>query len=665
MGSTTPDDGAGSRPARPPAPPTGTLTFLFSDIEGSTRRWESKTEPMQRALVRHEEIMRGAIARHDGYVFKTVGDAFCSAFARAHDALHAALEAQAEHIKEDFSAVDGLRVRIGLHSGYSHERDSDYFGPAVNRVARLMSIGHGGQVLLSNAVYELVQGDTSVEVSFTDLGLQQLKDLARPERVWQAAAPGMPTEFPALQSLDAFPNNLPGQVTSFHGREEDVRELSTLLKQHRLVTLLGTGGVGKTRLAAQVGADLVDRYSDGVWIADFSSIGDPQSVPSVVAPVLGVSQAQGRLADDSIAHALRGKQLMVILDGCEHVVEAVASLADTICRGTTHVSVLATSRQPLGISGEKILRVSSLTVPPRSADLSPEAALQYGAVALFADRAALVDDSFQLNQHNTPIVADICRRLDGIALAIELAAARVKVMSVASLAQRLDERFKLLTGGSRTALPRQKTLAALIGWSYDLLLEPEQKMFDRLSIFAGSFTLDAATRVCTGDGLDDEDMLELLCSLADKSLIVVDIGEDAERYHLLESTRQYGLEKLSGKGQRARLERRYADHYAAVAAGLERGLEKTELGAWLDAVGRELENVRAVLEWSLGQGNDAELGASLAASLEMFWWHGGVEAEGRRWIETALEKVDASASPELRAALERARARLMSRLLFS
>ncbi|MDQ6766526.1 MAG: adenylate/guanylate cyclase domain-containing protein [Candidatus Eremiobacteraeota bacterium] len=645
--------------------PTGTLTFLFSDIEGSTRRWELHRESMKAAISRHEELMRTAISQYHGYVFKTVGDEFCCAFSTAHEALRAALDAQQALADEDFSAVDGLRVRMGVHTGNAQERDGDYFGPAVNRVARLMSVGHGGQVLLSGATYELVRDDAPPGTAFTDLGLHGFKDLAQPERVWQAVAGGLHVDFPPLRSLDTFPNNLPMQVTSFHGREKDVEVLKEELTAHRLITLLGPGGVGKTRLAVQVGADLLDRFRDGVWIGDLAPIRDPQSVCSVVAKSLGMSQPQGALSDDAIAQWLRHKQLLLILDDCEHVIDTIAALVDAVHRSCPDVRLLATSRQALGVGGEKVVPLASLAVPEQPHDLAPDQAIQFGAVALFVDRALFVDQSFRLDDRNAAMVAEICRRLDGIPLAIELAAARVKVMSIATLAQRLDERFKILTAGSRTALPRQKTLSALIDWSYDLLTQPERALFNRVAIFAGSFTLDAATQVCAGDGIDEADTLDLLCSLADKSLVVVDTRREQERYRLLESTRQYGLEKLTASGERDRLERRYAEYYLGVAQDNEKSNSALSLSEWLAAVERDLANFRAVLEWALGKSRDATLGSSLAAALEMFWWHGGVEAEGRRWINAALNQIDRDAQPDLVARLTQALGLLTSRMLFS
>lgn len=645
--------------------PTGTVTFLFSDIQGSTERWEAHRDAMKAAVTRHEKVVRAAISLHDGYIFKTVGDAFCSAFATAPKALAAALDAQRGLNAEDFSAVHGLRVRMGLHTGYAEERDADYFGPAVNRVARLTSIGHGGQVLLSSATHELVQNEASQDTSFTDLGLHRLKDLAQPEHVWQVTVKGLPFDFPPLKSLDTLPNNLPVQVTSFRGREQDLEDLKAHLAEHRLVTLLGAGGVGKTRLATQLGAEVLDRFSDGVWIADLAPITDSDLVPNVVAKALGASQAQGRLADASMTQSLKGKQLLIILDNCEHVLEAAAALADAIHRTCPNVRILTTSRQTLGVSGEKVLRLASLAVPDKTANLDATATLRFGAVALFADRASLVDQSFRLGDDNAQIVAGICRRLDGIPLAIELAAARAKVLSLSNLARRLDERFKILTGGSRTALPRQKTLTALIDWSYDLLSPDERVLFNRVAVFAGSFTLDAAAFTCGGDGIDESDVLELICSLADKSLVVVDTSGKQERYRVLETTRQYALEKLAASGERERVACRHANFFRGVAQMAEKSFGAMPLSGWLAILEPELENFRATLEWTLGKGQLAALGGAVASALEMFWWHGGLEAEGIRWIRAALRQIDESENADVVVRLRRALALLTSRVLYS
>lgn len=640
--------------------PTGTVTFLFTDIEGSTQRWEQHAEAMKAAVARHEQLVTAAIEQHGGYVFKMMGDAFCAAFPTAPQALGAASDAQLGLAKEDFSSVDGVRVRMGLHTGYADERNGDYFGPAVNRAARLMSIGHGGQVLLSGSSRELAHNDLPGGVSLLDLGSHRLKDLTEPEQVWQLIIPGLPAEFPPLKSLDTVPNNLPIQPTSFRGREHDLEEVESLLDQHKLLTLFGSGGVGKTRLALQVGAEVLEFYPDGVWLADFASITEPELVSSVIAKELGMAQVEGRRVDESIPQWLKRKKLLLILDNCEHVLEAVAAIADAIIRSCPDVRMLATSRQALGISGERVLRLASLDVPDKIDDLTTAAAIHFGAVALFVDRAVFVDRSFALTDDTAPIVAEICRRLDGIPLAIELAAARVKVLSIPNLAQRLNERFKILTGGSRSALPRQKTLSALIDWSYDLLTPPEQMLFMRAAIFAGGFSLDAATEVCSGEGLDEIDILDLLSSLTDKSLIVADTGGAQERYHLLETTRAYALDKLTAADQRERLARRHGEYFRnqALEADKQFGIGSTL--ARLAGLELELDNYRAVLEWAFSDGHDVSLGGAVAGALSELWSGVGLAVEGRYWIERAQADLNEIAHPQVAARLWHTLAHLSS-----
>src|SRR5579872_4057256 len=632
-------------PQRVAALPTGTVTFLFSDIEGSTQRWEQHREAMKAAVARHEQLMSAAIKQHGGYVFKTVGDAFCVAFPTAPDAVRAALDAQLSLAKEDFASIDGLRVRMGLHTGYAEERNADYFGPAVNRVARLMSIGHGGQMLLSGVTRDLAHSDLPKGVTVLDLGSHRLKDLTEPEQVWQLTIEGLPTEFPSLKSLDTLPNNLPMQVTSFRGRDHDLEEVKKLLAEQRLLTLVGAGGIGKTRLAVQVGADLLDHYPDGVWLCDFAPITDPELVSSVIAKEIGMTQVEGRRVDESIPQWLKRKTLLLILDNCEHVLGPVAVLVDAIHRNCPQVRILATSRQALGIAGERVLRLASLDVPHKIADLTPAAVMEFGAVALFVDRAVFVDRSFALTEDTAPIVADICRRLDGIPLAIELAAARVKILSIPNLAQRLNERFKILTGGSRTALPRQKTLGALIDWSYDLLTPQEQTLFNRVGIFAGGFSLDAAITVCAGEGLDEIDILDVVSSLADKSLVSADTTKSKARYRLLESTRAYALEKLAVTNERESIHRRHAEHFRDRAKAFAKSFGQGSTAAWLADVESELDNSRAALEWALTQHHAPILGAEIVAGLAQFWFRGGLSSEGNYWVESARAQVDAREHP--------------------
>lgn len=620
--------------------PSGMVAFLFTDIEGSTQRWERHHDAMDVAVKRHDAVVRGAIESHDGHVFKTVGDAFCSAFARVSDAVRAAIDIQRGLASEDFAAVQGVHVRAGLHIGEASERDGDYFGPAVNRVARLMSIGHGGQVLLSGNTREVANANLPAGTSLIDLGLRRLKDLTEPEHVWQLSIEGLPREFPPLASLDARPNNLPLQVSRLIGRESDIDDAKSLLAEHRLVTLLGAGGVGKTRLALQASADQIDHYTDGVWFADLAPIRDPELVSSVVAQALNMTQKQDRRVDDALLDWLKRKQLLLILDNCEHLVETVARLADGIVRSCPNVRVLATSRQALNIDGEVILRLPSLGVPEKVDGMRAADALQYGAIALFVERAAAADRRFVLSDDNASIVADISRRLDGIPLAIELAAARVKVLSIPNIARRLDDRFKILTGGSRTALPRQKTLTALIGWSYDLLSTQEQMLLARVAIFAGGFGLDAATAVCGGEGIDATSVLDLLSSLADKSLVVADTSGEQERYRLLESTRAFALEKLTAANDRERLTRSHALYFRELAQAADEGFFASPNTAWLSHAELELDNYRAALAWAVTDGKDVPLGAAIAAGLDRLWSLGGLMVEGRYWMALAQAGLD-------------------------
>ena len=639
--------------------PTGTVTFLFSDIEGSTHRWEQYPAAMAEAVARHDVLVRFEIERHGGFVFKTVGDAFCTAFRSPVQALRAALACQQRMHAEDFSAVGGLRVRMGVHVGIAVERDSDYYGPTLNRVARLMSIGHGGQVLVSDAVRGSVANGLPADTSLVDLGLRRLKDLMQPEHVWQVSGGGLPSDFPPLTSLDARPNNLPVQRTALLGREHDLAFVKGLVSAHRLVTVSGAGGVGKTRLALQVGADLIDRYERGVWFADLSSTSDDALAPSVIAQALDVSQS-GDSIESSLLQALKNRKLLLILDNCEHLLDAVAPLVDAILESCPNVHILATSRQSLSVAGEYLHRLPSLSVPGASSIATADEARSHGATALFVERAMAADSRFALSDDTAPIVADICRRLDGIPLAIELAAARIKVLSLPNLAKRLDERFKVLTGGRRTALPRQKTLSALIEWSYGLLDVRERTLFDRLGVFAGGFTLDAAAAVCSGGSVAEADVLDLLSSLTDKSLILAETGGDSERYRLLESTRAYAIERLSDTGDHGTFARRHAEFYRDFANAAKAEHRGRPAESWLDRQEPETDNLRSALTWSLRYGNDLVLGAAIAGSGVRLWQAMGLSAEARKWATLALERLPKAAPPDLQADLLLAHALLGS-----
>jgi predicted ATPase/class 3 adenylate cyclase len=636
---------------------SGTLTFLFTDIEGSTQRWGLDRDAMAVALGRHDALMRDAIAAHGGEVFKTVGDAFCAAFSTAPAAVAAAIDAQRALAAEDFSAVGGAFVRMALHTGTAQERDRDYFGPTVNRVARLLAIGHGEQVLISGATAELLQGEMPPETSLLDLGAQRLKDLARAERAYQLVAPGLRESFPPLRSLDALPNNLPLQLTSFVGRDEDVHAIKTLLRDARLVTLVGSGGAGKTRCAIQVGAELLDAFGAGVWLIELAGISDSSLVSSAIAQTLSVRESHNAPLLETLLASLKQRQALLILDNCENVIGEARGVAGAILRACPEVRILATSRESLNIAGERVFRLPSLAVPPADRTETVEAVSGFGAVALFADRAVASDARFELTDSNAPFVTEISRRLDGIPLAIELAAARVKVLSPKQLLQKLDERFRVLTGGDRSALPRHQTMRALIDWSYDLLSETERALFRKLSIFAGGFTLESASAVCGDDTLDELAVLELLTSLVDKSLVHAEPSGSVTRYRLLESTREYAREKLAENGEEADAARAHAMAFLDLADRLEKAYDTTPDDVWFAQVEPEIENWRAALEWTLTARRDVLLGQRLAGALTRGWAF-LLASEGRRWIAAAQACIDDSTPQDVIAQLELCEAQL-------
>jgi len=499
--------------------------------------------------------------------------------------------------------------------------------------------------------------------SHIDHVLGKLSAPTRARAVIEARRAGLlggPTTSATASAADSRPNNMPFQLTTLLGREQDLVEAKSLLKAHRLVTLSGSGGVGKTRLALRLGVDLLDLYHNGAWLCDFSPITDPGLVSSAVAKALVVRERQDRPLVESIVDSLKRKRALLIFDNCEHVLDATAELVDAILHNCPNIRILATSRQALGIVGELVYRVRSLAVPNSTEGLKADEGLRYGAIALFVDRTQASDAGFAFSDEYAPIVAEICSRLDGIPLAIELAATRSKVINIQSLARSLDDRFKVLTTGGRTALPRHKTLAALISWSYDLLTAREQALFMRLGIFAGGFSLAAARVVCCGDGLDEIDILDLLSSLTDKSLVVADTGGEHERYRLLESTRVYALEKLAAAGDRERLARRHAEYFRDQAQESDKRYDTELIAAWLASVEPELDNYRAALEWALADAHDAVLGGAVAGALERLWFDGGLTGEGRYWIDRVQAGFDESAQPQVAARLWRALARLSS-----
>ncbi|HEX3671788.1 MAG TPA: adenylate/guanylate cyclase domain-containing protein [Candidatus Cybelea sp.] len=595
--------------------PTGIVAFLFSDVEASTRRWEQYGEAMRDALRRHDEIVRNAIEARRGYVFKTIGDAFCAAFSSAADALEAATDAQRRLEGEDFRAVDGLRVRMAIHAGETDERAGDYFGSAVNRTARLLSAAHGGQVVLSAYAAELAFEKLPDGITLRNLGTVPLRGIKEPERVYQAVGFGLRSEAKPLRALETPPNNLPRQSTSFVGRNDDLARVEALLDEGSVVTLVGAGGIGKTRLALEVAASRLNDERDGVWLADLSAVGDPELIASTILSAVGAELSHDRDPLNDLIGYLQGRQLLLVLDNSEHLVADVAPIVAHLVEQCPHLTVLATSRSPLDISCERIYRLATLDA--------------VSAVRLFADRAQAANPAFRVEPKLAAVEA-ICGRLDGIALAIELAAARVRTMSVENLASHLE--LRLLTGG-RDRRPRQQTMRALIGWSYELLSGDERRVLRRAAVFLKGFTLGLAAQVCGAESEDEWRIFDLLTSLADKSLVVVDVEEADQRYRLLEPIREYGWDELVEAGELADARRRHAGAFAAFAAAAYEEWEAGPGDDWLARVERELANLRAALRWSLEEKNDTALGAQLVAAATIVFLRLGLLSEGIEWYE--------------------------------
>jgi predicted ATPase/class 3 adenylate cyclase len=576
--------------------PTGTVTFLFTDLEGSTRLWDEHGGKMRVALVRHDQILREAVGSHHGHVVKTTGDGAYAVFPTAHDAVGAALDAQCAVTEEDWGATP-LRVRMGIHTGDAELREGDYFGGALNRAARLMSVGHGGQVLMSQVTAELAGDSLPVGVGLRDLGEHRLRDLSRPERVFQLLGPGCAGEFPPLRSLDVFPGNLPMQVTSFVGRSSELARVGEELAQARLVTLTGVGGVGKTRLALEVAGEVVREYRDGAWLVELAAVRDVEAVPDALVASFGLQPRAGSSANETLLAFLRGKALLLVLDNCEHLLRPVGNLVAQVMQACPAVRVLATSREALNVAGERVLGVPSLDVPDDQAGLEAIAACD--AVVLFVERAQAVKASFELDAANAGAVAQLCRRLDGIPLATELAAARIGMLTPAELARRLDQRFRLLAGGRRSGVERHQTLRAAIDWSYELLSVAEQLLLARVSVFAGGFNLEAAEAVTPGGELQADAVFEMLASLVGRSLVVAETEDDETRYRLLETIRQYAQERLEEDGDLDRWRARHAAYYTDFGESAIPNAAGPDGPMGERRVERESDNFRAALTWAI------------------------------------------------------------------
>jgi predicted ATPase/class 3 adenylate cyclase len=640
-----------ANPATAPAPrnlPAGTVTFLFTDIEGSTRLLQQLGPAYAAALVQHQALLRAAFVAHGGVEVDTQGDAFFVAFASAPQAVAAAADATRALADHTWPEGTSLRVRIGLHTGAPQLVGDRYVGLDVHRAARIAAAGHGGQVLLSEATRALVEADLPEGVTLLDLGDHRLKDLQHPEHMYQLVMPGLPDGFPPLKTLDAHPNNLPTFPTPLIGRERELETLRTLVLRdnRRLVTLHGPGGAGKTRLSVQAAAEMSDDFPDGIFFVPLAAVQDPNIFLPVLAQTVGVRESGNQPLKESFKTALSQKTMLLVLDNLEPIADATAPVIADLLLALSGLKLLVTSQALLHVQGEYVFEVPPLALPERKRKLSVKALLQYPAIQLFVERAQAIKPDFDMTDATAPAIAEICAGLDGLPLAIELAAARTKVLTPQAILERLGPKLaagrpsgglKLLTGGARDLPARQQTLRNTLAWSHDLLAEPEQALFRRLAGFVGGWTLEAAEAVCPAAGALDLDVLDGLESLADKSLIRHEEGssEGEMRFLMLQVVREYALELLAQQGESEALRRAHADYYLTVAQEAERALAGPEQGLWLGRLEDEHENLRAALEWARDT-QDAALALQLAGTLGRFWVTRGYHGEGRDWLRESL-----------------------------
>jgi predicted ATPase/class 3 adenylate cyclase/DNA-binding CsgD family transcriptional regulator len=622
---------------------------MLTDVEGSTKRWEADSAAMTKAMSELDRVIEETVKKFGGArpLEQGEGDSAVAVFARASDAVDAAIALQLA-LRQQASEQAALQIRVGLHSGEAELRgDGTYSGIAINRCARLRSAAHGGQVVLSGTTYDLVLDHLPKKATLKDLGPHRLKDLSRPERVFQLGHPDLPDEFPPLRSLDSLPNNLPLQMTSFIGREDEIAEIKRLLTASRLITLTGSGGCGKSRLAMQLAGDALEEHPDGTWWVELAAVSDPALVPNAVADALSIREVHSQELTRTVANQLSECRALLILDNCEHLVSASADLVGRLLHACPSLTVLATSREPLGVDAETPWRVRSLSLPGGDRSQDDPSLMDFEAIHLFVDRARQSRPNFDLSEANAAAVAEICTRLDGIPLAIELAAARVRVLTPQQIAKGLSDRFRLLTGSTRRAVPRQQTLQASVDWSYDLLSEAERTVLNRLAVFAGGFTLEAAEAVAAAGDIESYQVLDLVSQLVDRSLVLVDDAAEGARYRLLETIRQYAMGRLGQAGEGDEARTRHRDFYLALAEEAEPRLTGGEQDALVIALSLEAENTRAALEWCLEQG-DSEALLRLSGALSFYWLLRGYVAEGASRLRAALEGAD-EAPPALRA----------------
>ena len=614
----------------------GTATFLFTDIERSTEMWERHRDKMPRALERHDTVLRDVIGACGGKVFKEVGDSFHAVFADAARAVEAAMAIQRSLSAESWETPEPIRVRVALHSGDSEQRDGDYFGPTLNRTARILSAGHGGQILLSQSVERLVLDRFPEGAALRDLGERRLKDLDRPERLFQLVADDLEVDFPPLRTLDARPHNLPAQATPLVGRERELKAVRDLVLRQdtRLVTLTGPGGTGKTRLALQVAAEVIDVFRDGVFFVNLTSVREPERLSAAILQAVDVTPESGDDPEAALRKWLARRELLLLLDNFEQIVDAAPRVGDLL-REAPRLNVLVTSQAALRIGGEHAFPVGPLELP-ESGELDPTALASNEAVALFIDRAQSIRPDFQLDEGNADAVASIVRQLDGLPLAIELAASRIQLFAPQALLRRLEQRFDILTSRSRDVPDRHRTLRKAIAWSYDLLEDDEKSLFRRQAVFDGGFALDSAEEICSPPD-DPLDVLEGLSSLIDKSLLQqrpTSLGEP--RFERLRTVLAFAVECLEASGEADRWRRRHAEHFAELADRMDEAVSaQRDAKSRLDRLALEVDNIRAALKWAI-QNKEADLAVRLCASIPALWFRTGTLEEGRGWLEGVL-----------------------------
>jgi predicted ATPase/class 3 adenylate cyclase len=626
-----------------------TYTFLFTDIEGSTALLRRLRESLYaQVLADHRSLIRSGLAAHGGREVDTQGDGLFAVFSSPSACLAAVIDMQKALDAHAWPAGEHVRVRMGIHTGEASQTATGLIGLDVHRAARVAAVGYGGQVLLSEAAATLVRDGIPAQAALKDLGVHRLKDLGRPERIFQLQAPGLPAEFPPLRSLanPALPNNLPAQLSTFVGRARELSEVRVLVESSRMVTLIGAGGCGKTRLSLQVAAEMLDGTGDGVWLVELAAVADPDAVPAVIAEALGIAPQARRETLEALLDALAPQDILIVLDNCEHLIDACAKTADALLRRCPRVHLVATSREPLGINGETIYRVPSLSLPASGGSAAAESS---DAIALFVDRARAQGAGLTVDEDTLPVIASVCQRLDGLPLAIELAAARLRSLSLNGLHDRLDQRFRLLTGGSRTALPRQQTLRAAVDWSHSLLTGAEQSLLRRLSVFAETFDLDAAEAVCGFGDIAVFDVAELLGALVDKSLVVAEPAGGALRYRLLETIREFAAERLAEAGQdeAATVAAAHSQHYVSVAEAANPHLKGSGQGHWFARLDADQANLRRAARYASGVPDGTEQVLRLVAALDRYWMARSRGAEALALLAPVLERPDARADPVL------------------